>query len=367
MEWKAFTLVDTVRKKMMDEESVKLYDARLDYLVYRNYHAYAKAALQDERLWMIPQLDEYSKYNELKRIVVWGCGLEGIYIVDLLKRSTYKQIPVVFCDSNRQLWQTKKEDITVISPSELMSGEYIDSVVIISPKWYFGEIYTQLSNMLFPQSRILIPEGIYGHHLYGVRDWQYFDFWEEAGIRMPDGKGEVFLDVGCLNGKTSVDFCKWCQDGYDAIYAFEANPNMAETCRRVFEKNKLKNTKLIVKAAWDKQEQLNFQIDEGAYPGGSRVTEGEANTNVFGDTIDNCLCDSKVTFIKMDIEGSEYKALIGAENVISKWKPRLAISLYHKPEDVLEIPYAILKVNPEYRFAIRQYASNMHETVLYAF
>ena len=48
-------------------------------------------------------------------------------------------------------------------------------------------------------------------------------------------------------------------------------------------------------------------------------------------------------------------------------KPRLAICIYHKPEDIIELPLYLLKLVPEYKFYIRHYCSNMWETVLYAY
>ena len=73
-----------------------------------------------------------------------------------------------------------------------------------------------------------------------------------------------------------------------------------------------------------------------------------------------------ITFIKMDIEGAEYKALQGAEQIIRENKPNLAICLYHKPEDVFEIPQLILNYRPDYRFLVRHYWLREYETVLYA-
>ena len=76
--------------------------------------------------------------------------------------------------------------------------------------------------------------------------------------------------------------------------------------------------------------------------------------------------DGKVTFIKMDIEGAELQALFGAEKTIKKYKPKLAICIYHRLEDILEIPAYIHSIVPEYKFYIRHYSFSTSETVLYA-
>ena len=68
----------------------------------------------------------------------------------------------------------------------------------------------------------------------------------------------------------------------------------------------------------------------------------------------------------MDVEGAEKNAILGAENTISRYKPRLAISIYHKPKDIIEIPTLLKELVPEYNFAIRHYSTNVYETVLYA-
>lgn len=86
------------------------------------------------------------------------------------------------------------------------------------------------------------------------------------------------------------------------------------------------------------------------------------------DTLDNILKDKAVTFIKMDIEGSELPSLKSAEKVISANFPRLAICIYHSDADMLEIPEYIMEKYPSYSLYVRQYAAGLHEseTVLYA-
>ena len=68
----------------------------------------------------------------------------------------------------------------------------------------------------------------------------------------------------------------------------------------------------------------------------------------------------------MDIEGSELKALCGARETICRLKPKLAISIYHKTEDIWELPKVILQMNSEYKFYLRHYSLAAEDTVLYA-
>ena len=75
---------------------------------------------------------------------------------------------------------------------------------------------------------------------------------------------------------------------------------------------------------------------------------------------------SKVDFIKMDIEGAEPKALLGAINTIKRFKPKLAISIYHNLNDYSQIATWIDNLRQGYRFYIRHYTIHAEETVLYA-
>lgn len=83
-------------------------------------------------------------------------------------------------------------------------------------------------------------------------------------------------------------------------------------------------------------------------------------------SIDEKLNGNPVSVIKMDIEGSELEALKGAERTIKKFKHGLAICVYHKPEDIIEIPSKILELNPDYKLYLCHYSYVDTETVLYA-
>ena len=69
----------------------------------------------------------------------------------------------------------------------------------------------------------------------------------------------------------------------------------------------------------------------------------------------------------MDIEGAEIDAIKGGIHTIKNCKPMLMISLYHKPEDLIEIPLLLNEICKEYNFFIRYHAYNGFDIVLYAF
>lgn len=85
--------------------------------------------------------------------------------------------------------------------------------------------------------------------------------------------------------------------------------------------------------------------------------------------MDEVIKDNFVSFIKMDIEGSELETLKGAENTILKNMPILAICVYHKPEDLITIPQYISSLQTstqKYSFYLRHHSYMLTETVLYA-
>ncbi len=82
-------------------------------------------------------------------------------------------------------------------------------------------------------------------------------------------------------------------------------------------------------------------------------------------SLDKTVIGMKINYIKMDIEGAEKDAILGAKNIIKKYKPTLAICLYHKPEDLWELPLLIKKIEPSYDMYIRVHEDMFLSTVLY--
>jgi hypothetical protein len=107
---------------------------------------------------------------------------------------------------------------------------------------------------------------------------------------------------------------------------------------------------------------LRFLSDENM----TSLITNSGETIIEVDTIDNMVDDCRSTFIKMDIEGAELAALRGAKKTIIESKPKHAICVYHKPEDLVTIPQYISSIVKDYKYFLRHHQYISWETVLYA-
>ena len=78
------------------------------------------------------------------------------------------------------------------------------------------------------------------------------------------------------------------------------------------------------------------------------------------------IISTPVDMIKLDIEGAEANALLGMQNLIRKYKPVLAVCIYHKQDDFITLPKLVLNLVPEYKIYFRQYLLTPFSTVMYA-
>ena len=109
----------------------------------------------------------------------------------------------------------------------------------------------------------------------------------------------------------------------------------------------------------DKKETLYFNEEKSF-----STIYGNGTQSVEVDTIDN-IVKTRVDFIKLDIEGAEQSAIEGAVETIKKYKPILAICIYHKAEDWYKIPEKVLSIDSNYKVYLRHYMEGIFESVMY--
>lgn len=194
---------------------------------------------------------------------------------------------------------------------------------------------------------------------------QYFCLPRFCGIER-----EAYVDAGAYVGD-SIERFIWANAGvFSTIHAFEPAPRQfaALTARRdrldqewALEPDQIRlnqaglssgSGRMSAKSASGLLQSVALQTS----------TEGE----IAAVSLDAYLEGEKVTLIKADVEGMELPLLAGAAQTIRRYRPKLAICVYHYPPDIPEIMAEIRGLVPDYRFSLRHHSPQLMETVLYA-
>lgn len=213
--------------------------------------------------------------------------------------------------------------------------------------------------------------------LYAIlNNWYYFDttstkaslesnyvqYWDLDIIKPT--KEEVIVDIGAYTGDSIISYIEnYGVEKYKKIYAYEITPESIELLKN--NTRYYKDIEIRKKAVLDRPQKVYMNINEEG-PSANQVSEiGEEILE--GVSIDTDLSDN-ISMIKMDIEGSETKAIIGCQKHIKNQTPKLLLSVYHNHEDLWKIPRIIDDINPNYEFYLRCYGGEIFPTeiILYA-
>ncbi|MBK7016630.1 MAG: FkbM family methyltransferase [Sulfuritalea sp.] len=194
-------------------------------------------------------------------------------------------------------------------------------------------------------------------------------FFNRDGVRVAPAAGDYVIDGGACFGDTAVLFA--CAAGPEGrVFAFEPLPQHHEVIARNIDQNLLEERVYIVPnglgAVTNHVAQIDPSLSGIANPGFSLASIEHAVPVI---TIDDFIASQgigKMDFIKLDVEGYELAALQGAAHTLDTLRPKLAISLYHKPGDFFEIPLYLRERHPHYRFHLDHYTIHYEETVLFA-
>lgn len=313
--------------------------------------------------------DVLRKLNlEHKKIILYGTAITGKFFADMLRLAHIDFYG--FCGQNAKKFPSGLRGKPVLTPDELVAhGDDYYVVLTVNEEKAYTEILQFLQKCNYPESHIF-PDCVNIDYIvtkvfdYKVDENAYFEFPELYH------RGTAFIDGGCLNCETSRRFAEWCEGEYSSIIAFEPDPGNYAICCEKMQEVPLPNFQLVNAGLWSREGTVAFNAQNN---GGSRIISDESEFKISGDeisiravAIDDIVVDKTVGFIKMDIEGAEFDALHGAQNVIVRDKPLLAICVYHLQGDLFAIMDYLHQLLPEYRFLLRHYCSWVHETVLYA-
>lgn len=367
-----------------------------------------KKLIRDYLIGYKPSYVEFLKkrYKGYKYICGFSVGNMGRGVLELADAMGRKID--FYCDNDLQ--KTGKKDpygygIDVISVEELK--KYKEETAVLIPTRYYKEIYRQLKELGFPMvdralagklsienylsensiqeavQRLintidiladeescrllarLIQEWVTSEYCFDQTDDLYTvpQYFPKDIIR--NSGAEVYVDCGAYTGDNIPDFMHYTGGQFQRYYAFELSKSNFEKMKEyVFENWSEHADKFVLENKGVSGE--TGVIQYGEYDEGSKMEDGGTQIGEVIALDDYFVDRGLVSFIKMDIEGAEMQALRGANKTISKYRPKMAICIYHSPRDLWEIPLHIKTNWPDYDIFIRHHTDLLNETVCYA-
>jgi FkbM family methyltransferase len=338
---------------------------------------------------------EYAASLRKKRVMIYGAGGVGTITADLLKNSGCNLDS--FLDDDPQKQGTLIDGIKVISVQEALKNPG-GVILVCTPN--FADVSQKLegcgcSIQRFPV--MMSQRGFYSKEL--LRDnrqkiklvsslWaddfskkiyrnllkhrltmnflylnecvcrsQYF-----PGDLFTLGPEECFVDGGACRGETIAALIRAAGGHFGFIYGFEPDQKNYTALRSNLSLIEPSRKKLLNAGLSDKSGQMNFNSRAN---GASSFSENGSET-IRLVALDEIAMEHSPTYIKLDVEGAEAKALCGMRRNVAAFRPRLAVSVYHKPADLWGIPLLLNRMFPFYRLFLRHYTDSLLETVCYA-
>ena len=175
---------------------------------------------------------------------------------------------------------------------------------------------------------------------------------------------EVFLDAGAYDGDTLLEFLERAAYKFDKYIALEPDPGNRLKLEKQVESLKTNKVVIFPFAVGPENCTLTFNATGG--PGAGISANGDGEIEVECVRIDDKFLDAGISYMKFDIEGAELGALVGADETIARSKPKIAVCLYHLPDDPWSIPLHLKSKFPFYKFFVRTHHLDGFEFVLYA-
>lgn len=335
-----------------DQESREVFCARMNWLMTGNYRYIADITERYRpELVGYPYISVDKALHVIKDspVIFYGAGGDAYFYRDYWKSFDSKQV-IGFCDADREKQKNGFCGEKVLSPEEAVNHKEAYFLIMSSGHGYF-------------MKHFLLKQGIQAGHIIDHIFPQLKvsrDMYYEPGI-IHFEKEEVFVDGGSYDLGKAIDLKMLT--GVKKVYAFEADPKNYEYCQSIKQKEAFEEAQIYPYGLWSGRETMRFHAtgDSGALFSDNGSIEVE--TCALDDIVDS---SDKITFIKMDIEGAELEALKGCSKTIKRDKPKLAVCIYHKPEDMYELPMFIKSLVPDYRLYMRAYSNREIEMVLYA-
>lgn len=164
-------------------------------------------------------------------------------------------------------------------------------------------------------------------------------------------KIKTCLDLGAYNGDTVRELADYAPS-LEKVIALEPDRRNFKKLSAYAESEDRFDVLPINAAAWSEHTLLEFSADGNR---NSNVSHGGKVVQIEAITADGAAKGLCVDYIKYDVEGSESEALRGSMETIRRCKTALLVSMYHRSEDIFELPMLIKGISDDYKLYLRRY------------
>lgn len=339
-----------------------------------------------------------------KNVILYGAGSDITKILKMMREQSLS--PLCIADGNSKKWGNAINDVPIISPEEITS--YVSDTIVITAS-FFDDIYRYLSEIL--------GENIYRYHIlvapflwfmlvnveydekllqcsnayilkhedelrkiYNLKDamtksildyvievrkskkYIFSSYDENRGMQFVEGyfyldeldgiEPLTIVDIGAYVGDTISEFFEHFGDRICNYYAYEPEKGNYLICKENLLGKPYENKVSVVnKALGAGKESKLFGKEKSMFGIVDNEKEGTLTEVVPLDGEE--LNVEGTLVIKMDVEGLELEILKGSINYIKKFRPYMAVCVYHRVEDIYEIPAWLKEEGCNYSYFLR--------------
>jgi FkbM family methyltransferase len=198
------------------------------------------------------------------------------------------------------------------------------------------------------------------HHLERGDKFDHTPYFPPDLFKLSDM--ETFVDCGAYDGDTYRDFIKTTGNRFQRYIAVEPDPHSFGKLAALINGVGETRVRLLQTAVAERSCMMRFTADGSTESRESQTGEQE----VVCFALDDILRDEAPSYIKMDIEGAELGALRGARKTLARHRPILAVSAYHRVDDLWSVPTLIDELVQDYAFFLRPEKKAGWDLICYA-
>ncbi len=347
-------------------------------------------------------------------LALYGAGNLGQTVLGNLRRAGIE--PVAFADDTPAKQGKTLDGLPIMSPQDVVKrfgAETLFAVTIFNPQasflriardlkeatgarvvsflslvWKYPEHFLPFYQFELPQELLTKTAGIRGAlQVFADEESQRqfvahirFRLWLDFAALPTSGRGDyfpsdvlaalpantTFVDCGAYDGDTVRRFVKHQQGAFGSIDAFEpdeTNCARLRDCVSSLDDHLKPKVRIHHAAVGARREKLRFNSNGTM---GSSLSDA-GNTEVEVVPIDEIISEQEgPVYLKLDVEGAEREALAGAAAFIRRVRPVIAISIYHCPDDLWELPLYLHQLDLGYRLFLRTQGEDGMDVICYA-